>query len=295
MRFVSFEHDGDVGFGAVRGGAVLRLDRIPGGAADLKEHLARGHGRASDIPADAQELQLADIRLLPPIPNPGKVLCVATNFHEPARAGKPDPDYPILFTRFAESFTGHDQPLIKPSVSDRYDFEGELAVVIGKAGHKISQDEAMDHVAGYCCLNDGSVRDWQKHSTQFTPGKNFFHSGSLGPWLVTADELPDVAALRMEARVNGEIKQEIGLGQMIFSIPWLIAYFSTFTPLAPGDIIATGTPSGFGSSRQPPEFLNVGDVVEIQISGIGTLRNVIAQDAARNSGDVAIATLPLEA
>ena len=138
----------------------------------------------------------------------------------------------------------------------------------------------MRHVAGYSCLNDGSVRDWQKHSTQFTPGKNFFRSGSIGPWLVTPEEFPDLASVRMQSRVNGEVKQEIRLDQMIFDIPWLIAYFSTFTPLAPGDIIATGTPFGFGSSRTPQEFLSVGDVVEIEITSIGTLRNVIAHDGA---------------
>lgn len=294
MRFVSFEDAEGAGFGALIDGLVTRLDGIADGPVDLKEYIARDHRLRGEIPLGGPILKLTDVRLLPPIPNPGKVLCVATNFHEPAREGKPDPDYPITFTRFADSFTGHDQPLIKPALSDRYDFEGELAVVIGKPGHKISESAAMEHVAGYCCLNDGSVRDWQKHSTQFTPGKNFYRSGSLGPWLVPADEVPDVSDLCMEARVNGVKKQKIVLGQMIFSIPWLIAYFSTFTPLAPGDIIATGTPSGFGSSRQPPEFLEDGDVVEIEISGIGTLRNVVTQDAIHSS-DRAFAALPLQA
>jgi 2-keto-4-pentenoate hydratase/2-oxohepta-3-ene-1,7-dioic acid hydratase in catechol pathway len=280
MRFVSFDVEGVVGFGAVVGETVLRLDSLPGAAGDLKGYLADLNGALADIPADAEALPLHTLRLLPPVPNPGKVICVATNFHEPARAGKPDPDYPIVFTRFAESFTGHECPLIKPNVSDCYDFEGELAVIIGKGGYKIRAEDAMRHVAGYSCLNEGSVRDWQKHSTQFTPGKNFFRSGSIGPWLVTPEEFPEFASVRMQSRVNGEVKQEIGLDQMIFDIPWLIAYFSTFTPLAPGDIIATGTPSGFGSSRTPQEFLSVGDVVEIEITGIGTLRNVIAHDGA---------------
>ncbi|WP_313805558.1 fumarylacetoacetate hydrolase family protein [Sphingobium sp.] len=278
MRLISFELDGEEGFGAVVDGRIVRLDRQSGGPCDLKSFLERHAGENwPDLP-EADRLPLDAVRLRPPVPNPGKVLCVATNFHEPAREGKPDPEFPIVFTRFAESFTGHEQPLLKPGVSDKFDFEGELAVVIGRHGHKIPGDRAMDHVAGYTCLNDGSARDWQKHSTQFTPGKNFHRSGSLGPWLVTADEIPDPTTLRLQTRVNGVVKQEIGMDRMIFSIAWLISYFSTFTPLAPGDVIATGTPSGFGSSRTPPEFLSAGDEIEVDISHIGTLRNVVRAD-----------------
>lgn len=276
MRLISFELDGEEGFGAVIGDRIARLDALPGDT--LKSFIERHHGAAWPALPSAGDVALNAVRLLSPIPSPGKILCVATNFNEPAREGKPIPDYPIVFTRFGESLTGHERPLLKPAVSEKFDFEGELAVVIGKHGRRISADQAMDYVAGYCCLNDGSARDWQKHSTQFTPGKNFYASGSLGPWLVTADEIPDPTVLRLQTRVNGAVKQEIGMDSMIFSIPWLIAYFSTFTPLAPGDIIATGTPSGFGSSRTPPEFLSIGDEIEVEISQIGILRNVVSPD-----------------
>ncbi|MFC0303478.1 fumarylacetoacetate hydrolase family protein [Sphingomonas sp. C8-2] len=275
MRLVSCEIGGEHAYGMLIGDRIARLDMLPGAAPDLKSYLEVAHA-AGWPPVEVEaDIPLDRVRLLPPIPNPDKVICVATNFREPAREGQPEPEYPLVFTRFANSFTGHEWPLIKPDHSEKYDFEGELAVVIGKRGRKISADAAMEYVAGYCCLNDGSVRDWQKHSSQFTPGKNFYRSGSFGPWLVTADEVPDPGALTLRTRVNGEIKQQIGMDRMIFDIAWLIAYFSTFTELVPGDVIATGTPSGFGSSRTPPEFLSIGDEIEVEIAGIGTLHNIV--------------------
>lgn len=216
----------------------------------------------------------ARVDFLPPVLSPGKIFCVATNFREPTLPDRPAPEYPLLFTRFADTLVGHGQPLRKPDESDRHDFEGELAVVIGKPGFRITRESALAHVAGYSCFNDGSIRDWQKHSTQFTPGKNFFASGSFGPALVTADGI-DPAALRLTTRMNGVVMQQIGMDRMIFGIDWLIAYVSAFAPLAPGDVIVTGTPTGFGSSRTPPRFLTPGDVVEVEITGIGTLRNAV--------------------
>lgn len=280
MKLVSFEIDGQPGYGVLDNDAIARMDNVAGEAPTLKSALELQRPtqwRREDLTFD---LPLSSVTLLPPIPDAGKILCVATNYLEPHNADKPLPEYPIVFTRFADSFTGHGQPLIKPCVSERYDFEGELAVIIGQPGFHISAEDAMQHVAGYCCLNDGSVRDWQKHSTQFTPGKNFYRSASMGPWMVTADEIPDLSAGRLQTRVNGVVKQQIGFDRMIFSIPWLIAYFSTFTPLSPGDVIATGTPSGFGSTRNPPEFLSASDVIEIEISGLGTLTNSVAGEAA---------------
>ena len=278
MKLVSFEMDGKSAYGAVIHDRIVRLDTLPGAAADLKSAIAACGAVPWPALPEKGDIALASVRLLPTIPNPGKIICVASNFREQSSEDKPDPEYPIVFIRFAESMTGHEQPLIKPVVTQRFDFEGELAVVIGKAGHKIPRERAMEHVAGYSCLNDGSVRDWQKHSTQFTPGKNFFRSGSIGPCLVTVDEVPDVAALTLQTRVNGMVKQEIALARMIFDIPWLISYFSTFTPLAPGDVIATGTPSGFGATRTPPEFLRSGDVIEVEIQGIGTLKNPVQDE-----------------
>lgn len=277
MKFASFEIDGESGYGLVSGDKIVRLDGDPNAPTDLKTFLGQRSLTGCMQINPGVELDLASVRLLPPIPNPGKVICVATNFHEPARHGQPDPEYPLLFTRFAESLTGHESPLMKPSVSERFDFEGEVAVVIGRAGYRIPPEAAMDHVAGYSCFNDGSVRDWQKHSSQFTAGKNFWRSGGFGPWLVCTDEIPDPSQLNLETRVNGAVKQSVALDRFIFDIPWLIAYITTFTPLAPGDVIVTGTPSGFGSSRQPAEFLSDGDVVEVEVAGLGTLRNTVRQ------------------
>lgn len=275
LKLVSFEMNGANAYGAVIDDRVVRLDTLPGAAIDLKSAIAARDNTPWSMLPTQTDIALDSVKLLPVIPNPGKIICVATNFREWTSDERVDPEYPLVFTRFAESMTGHGQPLIKPAVTQKFDFEGELAVIIGKSGHKIPHERAMEHVAGYSCLNDGSVRDWQRHSTQFTPGKNFYRSGSIGPWLVTVDEVPDVAALTLQTRVNGVVKQEIALARMIFDIPWLIAYFSSFTPLAPGDVIATGTPSGFGSSRMPPEFLKAGDIIEIEITGVGTLKNAV--------------------
>jgi 2-keto-4-pentenoate hydratase/2-oxohepta-3-ene-1,7-dioic acid hydratase in catechol pathway len=165
--------------------------------------------------------------------------------------------------------------LCKPPASSRFDFEGEMAVVIGRAGFQITPAAAKAHVGGHACFNDSSERDWQKHSSQFTPGKNHYRSGSFGPWLITADALPDPSTLRLETHVNGAVKQSIGLEHFIFDIPWLIAYISSFSPLSPGDVIATGTPSDFGCTRQPLEFLVAGDMIEVEVSGVGTLKNTV--------------------
>lgn len=268
MKIVRFECQGVSGYGVVTPAGI-----VPLGQADGPDAFAAALAGARQVSASGvgDALSLDTISLLPITTNSAKILCVATNFRE----GKPDPDYPLTFTRFADSLVGHGEDLLKPVVSDCYDFEGELAVVIGKAGHHIPRESALDHVAGYACFNDGSVRDWQKHSSQFIPGKNFHRSGSMGPWLVTPDEAGPFADIRLRTRVNGVVKQEIGMDRMIFDVAWLISYFSTFTPLSPGDVIAAGTPSGFGSTRVPPEFLSDGDVVEVEISGVGTLRNMV--------------------
>lgn len=278
MRLVSFSYNGGHGYGAVVSGQVHRLDSVAGHPADLKSALAAGI-ESLDLSCATEILDLGQVTLLPPVPDAEKVLCVATNFHEAGR-DRPIPQYPLVFTRFADTFVGHEAPLSLSPLTEKYDYEGELAVVIGKPAYKVEAAQAMDHVAGYTCLNDGSVRDWQKHSTQFAPGKNFYRSGSMGPWLVTRDELNDLASSRLETRVNGELRQSTSLGAMIFDIPWLIAYFSSFTPLSPGDVIATGTPSGFGSSRDPQIFLRQGDVVEVDITGIGILKNTVQAEPA---------------
>lgn len=274
MKYVSFENDTTRGVGVVQDGSIRVLTDV----VDLRAYLPTIMSGAPALPDSAPRLPLASVRLLPPVVDPPNVFCVATNFYEPSNDDKPAPAYPLLFTRTAEAQTGHDQPILKPAHSDQFDFEGELAVIIGRAGHKIDKAKAMHHVAGYSCFNDGSVRDWQKHSSQFTPGKNFYQSAGFGPWLVTPDDIPDPTQLSLETRVNGQVKQAISMSRMIFDIPYLIAYISTFAPLRPGDVIVTGTPSGFGSTRTPKEFLRASDVVEVEIDGIGTLRNRVAQD-----------------
>ncbi|RJT40863.1 FAA hydrolase family protein [Mesorhizobium waimense] len=275
LKFASFAERNGAGYGIVEGEMILRLDSIPDAPPDLKTYLSIHFPDLAPRERELETLPLADVKLLPPVPNPGKIFCVATNFHEEDKAA---PQFPLLFMRHAEAQTGHGGAILKPAVSDRLDFEGELAVIVGRRAHKIAPAEAMAYVAGYACFNEGSVRDWQKHSTQFTPGKNFYHSGGFGPWMVCTREIPDPARLHLESRVNGVARQSIAIDRMIFDIPWLISYISTFAPLDPGDVIVTGTPSGFGASRNPPEFLFSGDEVEIEIQGIGILRNMVAED-----------------
>lgn len=275
MKLASFEYHGNVEYGVVTGDHVAPADTQIGAPPTIRAYLASCEAGVPPSLPLAASVPLDAVRLLPAIPDPGKIICVATNFHEPAREGKPLPEYPLLFTRFAASIVGHGSSLEKPSVSEQYDFEGEVAIVIGKPGDCIAREKAMEHVAGYTCFNDGSVRDWQRHSTQFTPGKNFRRSGAFGPWILTANEVSDPSTLRLATRVNGVERQAIGLDSFIFDIPWLIAYISVFSPLETGDVIVTGTPSGFGSSRNPPEFLKSGDVVEVEVSGIGILRNEV--------------------
>ena len=210
------------------------------------------------------------------IPQPGKLICVGINYQAHMREmGRELPDYPCLFVRFPASQVGHDQPLIAPDNSEQYDFEGELALVIGREAHHVSAAEALDYVAGYTCFMDGSVRDFQRHESQFTPGKNFPDSGSFGPWLVTTDEISDPSALHLETRLNGQVMQQAPINDMNFGVPEIIEYCSSFARLMPGDVISTGTPSGVGFARQPPVWLKPGDLLEVEIDGIGVLRNPI--------------------
>jgi 2-keto-4-pentenoate hydratase/2-oxohepta-3-ene-1,7-dioic acid hydratase in catechol pathway len=225
---------------------------------------------------EARGVAEADVEYLPLIPRPDKVICVGVNYRpHAAEMGRPLPEHPLLFVRFADSQVGHRQALIHPALSTRYDYEGELAVIIGKPARRLQRAEAFGVIAGYACFMDGSVRDWQQHSSQFTAGKNFRHSGALGPWLVTRDEIPDPASLTLCTRVNGELMQEGRLADLIFDIPTLIAYCSSFAELLPGDVLATGTPGGVGAARQPPRWLNPGDRVEIDLGRVGALCNTV--------------------
>jgi 2-keto-4-pentenoate hydratase/2-oxohepta-3-ene-1,7-dioic acid hydratase in catechol pathway len=223
---------------------------------------------------------LEGLELAPVIPDPDKIICVGLNYRDHvAESGKAVTEKPALFARFAGSQVGHLQPLVKPAISDEFDYEGELAVVMGKGGRHIPAERALEHVAGYSCYNDGSVRDWQRHTSQYLAGKTFAGTGAFGPWLVTADEIPDPSRLTLETRLNGEIVQHTTTDLMITPIPEQIAYISTILPLLPGDVIVSGTPGGVGVKRRPPLFMRPGDVAEVEISGVGVLRNPVIAEA----------------
>jgi 2-keto-4-pentenoate hydratase/2-oxohepta-3-ene-1,7-dioic acid hydratase in catechol pathway len=278
MKLLSFAADGENYFGAVSGDGVVTLnDKI--GQPDLRWALAAG---ALAAMADAAkntkpDRKLSDIKFLPVIPNPSKILCAGINYRShAAETGRELPKQPSMFIRFTDTLVGHGGELIRPNVSDNFDFEGELAVVIGKSARHIKPEQALDHVAGYTCFVDGSVRDYQKFSV--TSGKNFPGTGPLGPWLVTPDEIPDPSKLTLTTRLNGTRVQHSPTDLLIYSIPQIIAFCSDFTQLFPGDVIATGTPEGVGHSRKPPLWMKPGDVLEVEISAIGTLRTHVADE-----------------
>ena len=209
---------------------------------------------------------------------PKKILCVGVNYRPHVEEmGREVPDYPVVFTRFASSLVGHGEPVIRPRVSEQFDFEGELAVIISKTARHVSSEDALDYVGGYCCFFDGSVRDWQRHTMQFTAGKNFERSGAIGP-VVPATEVGDPRDLELTTRVNGEVMQRGRIADLVFDIPYLVQYCSTFARLEPGDVIATGTPGGVGAARTPPVWLRRGDVVEVEIPGVGLLRNPVRDE-----------------
>jgi 2-keto-4-pentenoate hydratase/2-oxohepta-3-ene-1,7-dioic acid hydratase in catechol pathway len=279
MRLASYEWQGSARYGAVVGDFVYELGDSGGSLRDALENgpealiervsavLANGDRRAA----------LDEISFLPVIPQPAKVLCIGLNYVDHREeASRDESPYPPVFFRFADTQIGHRQPAVKPSSTQMFDYEGELAVVIGRPCRAVPEADAMDYVAGYSCYNDLSARDWQQHTSQWGPGKNFPGTGAFGPWLVTADEVPDPGKLHLTTRVNGEQRQSADVSDLVFSIPALISYISAFTPLSVGDVLVTGTPAGVGLFRQPPAFLHDGDVIEVEISAIGTLRNVVA-------------------
>jgi len=282
MRLISFENQGKPSYGLMRdaGGVIDAGSRLRGRYADLKAVLEAGAlEELAALAAAPADLDSAEIDHLPVIPNAGKILCVGINYLSHIKeTGREVPRYPVLFTRFADTFVGHDQAIVRPKASTDLDYEGELAVVIGRHGRHIDRREALEHVAGYTCCNEGSVRDFQYHTIQFTAGKNFYRSGSLGPWLLTSDAQPDPSRFHLQTRINGEVLQDAPVSDLCFDIPHLIEYCSTWTPLAPGDIIVTGTPGGVGRVRRPPIWMKPGDCVEIDIRGLGTLRNAIVDE-----------------
>lgn len=281
MKYASFLVDGRETWGIVDGDNVIDLgkrigDRFP----TLKAFCEADLPREAFAHADARpDYALADITFLPPIAHPVHIWCLALNYvehhNEVQGAGRVQelPKQPALFARASDSLVGHGQALRHPGVSEQFDYEGELVVVIGKPGYRVKAENAFEHVAGYTIMNEGSVRDWQFHTRQITPGKNFYQSGAIGPWIVPRDEVGDVGALRIQTTLNGQIMQDDTAASMVHKIPRFIEYVSSIAPLHAGDILATGTPSGVGFSRTPPVFMKPGDECAITIERIGTLRN----------------------
>jgi 2-keto-4-pentenoate hydratase/2-oxohepta-3-ene-1,7-dioic acid hydratase in catechol pathway len=281
VRYATVSIGGKTRWGSIEGDRIRLLDHLHPSLKAAIEAGALGSDATKD--ADGEIVALQDVAYLPVIPNPGKILCVGLNYENHRReTGRAEVANPTIFTRFADSQTGHRQAILRPPESVKLDYEGELAIVIAIGGRRIPAANALDHVAGYSCYNDGSVRDWQAHTIQFTPGKNFPNTGAFGPWLVSPDEFGVPEQQRIQTRLNGTVMQDAILADMIFPIGRLIEYCSTFTPLAPGNVIVTGTPGGVGVKRDPQIFMKPGDIVEVEIDGIGVLQNEIAdEDAAR--------------
>ena len=281
MRITSYSIDGIKSFGVVTDDGVIDAKPLAGGPQSLKDAIAAG---SMDMIAEATVKRSADhsideVEFLPVIPDPDKIIAVGLNYRSHVLEGGRDiPEWPMIFTRFANSQVGHGQPMIKPNVSEMFDFEGEMAVIIGKSCRHVSEADALSVVAGYACYNDGSIRDYQRHTSQFVPGKSFYKSGAFGPWMVTTDEIPDPGALTLMTRLNGKEMQHATTDDLLFSIPQLIHYLSTVTELVPGDVIVSGTTGGVGCYRDPPVFMKDGDIIEIELDKIGVLRNPVVNE-----------------
>ena len=276
MKFVSYEYNHGPSFGAVIGDDIIDLsDAGPSLRAVLVSGpLSNLHAVAA---ARKPAVALDHVVLHQVVPDAARIICVGKNYadHAAEMGGLPTSD-PTLFLRTTKSLVGHKQSVVCPRASEQYDFEGELAVVIGRGGRHIPVEKALSHVAGYTCFLDGSVRNYQKHS--FTAGKNFDSSGACGPWLVPSSEIPDPQALTLTTRLNGEVVQHDTTASMVFSVAQIIAYISVFTHLEPGDVMATGTPAGVGAGRKPPLWMKPGDQIEVEISNVGVLANTVIRE-----------------
>ena len=286
MKFLSFEKDGYASFGAVIDGGIVDLGAKHGGLRDLRDAIRAD--RLGELIAEANDTDadyaLADVELLPTIPNPEKIICIGVNYanrNEEYKDGSAPPKYPSVFMRTRESLVGHEQDILDPPESDQLDYEGEIVIVIGKEGRRIAEADAHEYIAGLTVMNEGSLRDFLRHAKfNVTQGKNFAKSGSLGPWMVTPDELDPMGELQIITTVNGEERQNDTTANIIFPFRYLISYLSTFYHLKPGDIIATGTPNGAGARFDPPKYLRDGDIVEVEVPGIGKLSNRIVAETS---------------
>ncbi len=282
MKLASYQHDGNDTWGVATDGGLIDMGARAGAryptiravleAGALDEIASESAGQSADHRLDAVTLQ-------PVITHADKILAIGLNYRSHVVEGGRDiPEHPMIFVRWNDSQVGHDQPLVRPKVSKIFDFEGEMAVIIGTKARHLTEADALDCVAGYSCFNDGSIRDWQRHTGQFTPGKNFFRSGAFGPFLVTADEAGPPDGHTLVTRLNGEEKQRATTDDLLFDVPKLIAYITAFTELNPGDVIATGTTGGVGFYRDPQVFMKPGDVIEVDISEVGVLSNTIVDE-----------------
>lgn len=291
MKLISFESTRGAATGVLLedGGIVSTADIDPVLPTGMRALLGLGIDRLRRLLDRAASLQpsvrIEEVNLLPVVPDPHAIWGIALNYRSHIAEGNhPTPSHPATFLRLPLSHVGHRQPLIKPKSSNQYDYEGELAVIIGEPAHKVSRAQAMRHVLGYACANEGSVREWQKHTSQITPGKNFLGSGSLGPWLTLAADVPDIADRLLTTTLNGVVVQQERVGETLFDIPALIEYLSGVVPLLTGDVILTGTPGGVGFRRNPQLFLNSGDVCTVTIDGLGTLENFILEEGSSWQG-----------
>ncbi|CAB3795869.1 fumarylacetoacetate hydrolase family protein [Paraburkholderia fynbosensis] len=283
MKLASFSTHLGSSFGIVRDEAVFDLvKRLGGRYPDLKALIAAdAFGEAAQAADSTQgDYPLSEVTLLPVIPNPEQIFCVGLNYADHVKeTNRETTEHAVIFMRVPASQVGHGQPMLRPPESQKFDYEGEIAVIIGRGGRRIAEAEAWNHIAGYACYNDGSMRDWQLHTGQWGPGKNFYRTGAFGPWMVTSDEIEPNAVMTLVTRLNGQEVQRATTQMLIHGIAKQIAYLSTFTPLSPGDVIVTGTPGGVGAKRNPPLFMKAGDVSEVEVDRIGVLSNPIADEA----------------
>jgi 2-keto-4-pentenoate hydratase/2-oxohepta-3-ene-1,7-dioic acid hydratase in catechol pathway len=285
MRILSFRTDDHASWGVVKDDGIVDVGKLLGSKIDTLGDALRAGAlpRVREL-AEGREPSVAldEIHYLPTVPDPEKIICIGINYgnrNEEYKDSEPPPKYPSVFMRTPGSLVGHGEKIMRPPESEQLDYEGEIVLVIGKSGRRIAEKDAWGHVAGLSLMNEGTVRDWLRHSKfNVTPGKNFERSGSFGPWMVTADELRDGEELHLTTRVNGEVRQDDTTANLIFPFARLIAYLSSFMRLLPGDVIATGTPTGAGARFDPPKYLRHGDVVEVHVPNVGTLRNPIVDD-----------------